>query len=141
MPFLLKADAVLRQPSKGNDFISNNCPRKSHSAQRMLSRARRLVREPTAKQIVVAGLRHPARTLEVGIVHAPRALGIACDVESEDNLGNLLPVGSLGGAVEQACIGFEVAAIIVGQVIRLRRRIGERWFRSRQRLAPCPLWL
>jgi len=128
-PFPSGTDVVSRQARRFGELFATIAARKSYAKQRMLSRKRRLVWEPAAKQIVIAGLRHPTRALEVGIVHAPGALGIACDIEGEDNLGDLLPIGSLGGGVEQACICFEVASIIVGQVIRLRRRIGERWCR------------
>lgn len=44
--------------------------------------------------------RHPARPLEMAVMHRPRAFCISLGIQAKDNLGYLAPVGTLVGGIK-----------------------------------------
>ncbi len=66
-------------------------------------------------------LGHPMRPREMTLVHDFGARTIALRVDAKDDLSHFLPAGAFVFRIEQAEVGREMCAIIVGQP-RVRRR-------------------
>jgi len=75
------------------------------------------------KQITITGFGHPTGPSEVALVDASSALFILAQIETENDRGNLAPIGPLGVRVQQSQIGDLVGQIIVRDLVRLRRLV------------------
>lgn len=73
-------------------------------------------------EIAVAVLGHPMSAGEMSGVNALCAIGLLGRVEAEDDTRHLLPVSAFGFRIEQAKIGHEMTAVILGQLVASRRR-------------------
>ena len=58
------------------------------------------------------------------IVITPRAIGLRLDIDAEQEIRDLGPVGVFGRGIEQAQVELSVAVIVVGQMVRRRPAIG-----------------
>lgn len=75
------------------------------------------------KQITIAGLGHPFGARQMACVNAPGALFLLIWIESEDDPGNLPPIGAVRIGIEQPKIGDLVDKIIFSDLVRVRRVI------------------
>lgn len=76
-----------------------------------------------ADQIAVAVFGHPAGTGEMSGVDAPGAIGLLDRIEAENDVRRFLPVHALGFCIEQAQIGHEMTAVILGQFVAAGRLV------------------
>ena len=78
------------------------------------------------QKVAVARGRHPTRAFEVRLVHAACPFGFSRRIKTQHDAGHLTPIGMLGGGIEQAGIGLEVVAVILGEVIGRGRLVRNR---------------
>lgn len=78
-----------------------------------------------ADEIAIAVLGHPMSAGEMSGMNAFCAIGLMDRVEAEDDTRHLLPVSAFGFRIEQAKIGHEMTAVILGQLVVAGRLILE----------------
>ncbi len=56
---------------------------------------------------------------------APAAFGLAGGIEAEQNLYGFLPMGAVGGCIQQAHVELDVRPVIVSEVLSGRGEVSE----------------
>ncbi len=87
------------------------------------SLASMLLRPAPADELAVALAGHPSRPFKMRIVNPSCAIGLRVGIDTEQDSRDLAPVGVFGRGIKQMQVEFDVAAIIVSQMARDRRRI------------------
>lgn len=80
-----------------------------------------------AKKVAIAGLGHPTRLGEMAGVDMATALRLETRINSEEDFNDLLPIGTVGGGVEQPRIEPDVCPVVFHERAALGRRIIERF--------------
>lgn len=78
-----------------------------------------------AQKVPIAGVRHPAGAREMAVVDATTAFGVACRIETEQDLHRLRPIGAIGIRVKQARVELDVRLVIGGEFLPCRCGIFE----------------
>jgi len=76
-----------------------------------------------AEKVAIAGLSHPTRAGEVGVIDSARAVRLCGGVDSENNPNGFAPIGLFSRSIKKAPISLVMPFVIVGDVGRLRRTI------------------
>lgn len=87
---------------------------RTHSARRL-------------QELAIAVLGQPKGSREMRVMDAPCPLGLGQRVDAENDASRLLPSGALGSSVEQAQVGPQMRAIVIGQLRIARRGIDDSW--------------
>ena len=79
------------------------------------------------QQVTVTTSLHPVSAIEVGLPGSVGAVTLARWIDMKDDPGNLAPIGAVALGIEQAQIGDEMCAVIVGQNLIAGRAVGHIW--------------
>jgi len=78
---------------------------------------------PTAEQLAIAALCHPARAGKMAVMDLPGAHWFQGGVDTEQNVDGFGPFRTIGVSIKQPHVEFDVRAIIFGQLVADRRDV------------------
>lgn len=80
---------------------------------------------PTAEQLAIAALCHPARAGQMAVMDLPGAFRFPNRVNSEQHIDDFGPFRAIIGGIEQPHIELDMRAVIFGQLVANRCNIVE----------------